>query len=145
MALLCVALVLVCVACATPVADIKAHPEEYAGKVVSVRGIVVDALNVPGVELSFYSLSDGTARMPVVARERRVEGAEVTVEVRVIAIAATAASDQAARAVDELANFLIERDIVARGNARNVARRIMRAVRNAGEGVTGSYLLVETS
>jgi ribosome-associated translation inhibitor RaiA len=142
--LIALAILSVFASCATPIARIEANPQAYAGEEVAVRGIIVDALNIPGIDLSLYSLSDGTARMPVVAREPRQEGAEVTVEVRVVAIAAEAAADQAATAVDELADYLVEHQIVEQSNARRVARRIMRAIRNAGKGITGSYLLVET-
>lgn len=130
--------------CATPIARIEANPSAYAGETVTVRGIVVDAFNVPGIDLSFYSLSDGSARMPVAARQNRVEGESVRVQVRVVAIAGRAAAQQAADAVDELADVLVERDIVSRDRARSVARRIIRAIRNIGRGITGSYLLVET-
>jgi hypothetical protein len=139
------AALLVLAGCATPIARIEANPRDYAGQTVRVQGIVVDAFNVPGVDLSFYSLSDGTARMPVVAHEDRVEGESVRVEVRVVAIAGKAAAREAADAVDELADVLVERDIVSRARARNVARRVITAIRNVGRGISGSYLLVETN
>lgn len=131
--------------CATPIARIEANPAEYAGQTVRVQGIVVDAFNMPGVDLSFYSLSDGSARMPVVAREARIEGESIRAEVRVVAIAGRGAARDAADAVEELADVLVERGVVSRARARNVARRVITAIRNIGRGISGSYLLVETS
>jgi hypothetical protein len=129
--------------CATPIAKIESNPEKYAGQTVTVRGIVVDAFNVPGVDLSFYSLSDGSARMPVLARSERREGQEMTVAVRVIAIAGEEAAEQAASSVEELARYLVDQDIVASDRAQRIAGRIIQAIRRLGQGVTGSYLLVE--
>lgn len=131
-------------ACATPIATIEEQPGAYAGRTITVRGIVVDSFSVPGIDLSFYSLSDGTARMPVLAREPREEGEEVRVDVRVVAIAGEAAAEEAAQAVRELADYLAERDIVARSRARSVSRRVIQGIRTLGRGVSGSYLLVET-
>ena len=131
-------------ACATSIATIEEQPAAYAGTTVTVRGIVVDSFSVPGIDLSFYSLSDGTARMPVLARQPREEGEEVRAEVRVVAIAGEAAAREAADAVRELADYLVERDIVTRSRAQSVARRVIQAIRTVGRGVSGSYLLVET-
>ena len=52
----------------TRIGEVVAAQAQYAGREVSVRGVVKDATRVPAADLKLYSLAQDGARMVVVTR-----------------------------------------------------------------------------
>jgi DNA/RNA endonuclease YhcR with UshA esterase domain len=80
---LALAVCLVLVACNlmfAKISDIKAHPDKYENKSVTVHGKVTSVTKLPFMEEGFYTLSDGTGEITVVTRgSLPSEGADKTV------------------------------------------------------------------
>ena len=66
------------------IADIKARPEKYQDKQVSIKGRVVETLSVPFIQKGMYQVDDGSDKIWVISQKRApLRGENLTVKGKV--------------------------------------------------------------
>lgn len=65
------------------ISEIKAKPQEYKDKQVSVKGKVVETFSIPFVRKGMYQVDDGTDKIWIASQEMPVRDDEVTVKGKV--------------------------------------------------------------
>ena len=66
------------------ISEIKDRPQEYRDRQISVKGKVVETLEIPIIHKGMYQMDDGTGKIWIVPQDRvPFRGEEVTVKGRI--------------------------------------------------------------
>jgi hypothetical protein len=110
----------------TEIETIRANPRRYVGETVRIVAEVTETRGVPFTELSLQKVYDRTGTLLILTSHDRTVGDRFRGRVKIYGVATEGAEEVSEQAVTGIADFLVDKDLVQRGDARRAARRVLR-------------------
>lgn len=128
---------------ATPISRIAENPQAYSGKNVLIDGEVLQVINIPLVDSSLFLFGDDQWSVPVVSSIPHEKGESYRLSGRVMAFPENDSKEASKEAVQTIADFLVEREIVDAKKAEKAGDTVLKGLYRLSEGLGQVFFIIE--
>jgi len=140
-------LIIICVlifsSCVTAIPDIRENPQRYSGKTFTIKGEVMNVINIPFIDSSVFLFGNKDIQAPVVSSIRHEKGETYYMKGRVIAFPEEDTKVASREAVRSIADFLITHDIADEDKAEKVGASVLSGLYKVSEGLGQIFFILE--